>query len=182
MSPIERLRCFVVGCNNEVTWHTNKYGYPYSEFVLCFYPILSAHTQQWTHTKRKHTPGAVGSHLCCGARGAVGGSVPCSRAPQSWYWRWRECCTFTIQCIVHFLKEIITFILLSFKFNILNTFNLTKFIFQINVELYILQRILKTSIIIFFFFLNTKYSLNTLERFLKDHVMAAKNSDLPSQE
>ncbi len=22
--------------------------------------------------------------------GAVGGSVPCSRAPQSWYWRWRE--------------------------------------------------------------------------------------------
>ncbi len=29
---------------------------------------------------------------CCGARGAVGGSVPCSR---SWCWRWRECCTFT---------------------------------------------------------------------------------------
>ncbi len=28
-------------------------------------------------------PGAVGSHLCCGARGAVV------------YWRWRECCTFT---------------------------------------------------------------------------------------
>uniref|UniRef100_A0A8C2HMF5 Probable glycerol kinase n=1 Tax=Cyprinus carpio TaxID=7962 RepID=A0A8C2HMF5_CYPCA len=27
----------------------------------------------------------VGSHLCCGARGAVGGSVPCSRAPQTWY-------------------------------------------------------------------------------------------------
>ncbi|GAA6083699.1 uncharacterized [Tachysurus ichikawai] len=27
---------------------------------------------------------SVGSHLCCGARGAVGGSVPCSRAPQSW--------------------------------------------------------------------------------------------------
>ncbi len=26
---------------------------------------------------------------------AVGGSVPCSRAPQSWYWRWRERCTFT---------------------------------------------------------------------------------------
>ncbi len=38
------------------------------------------HTQQWTHTHREHTPGAVGSHLCCGARGAVGGSVPCSRA------------------------------------------------------------------------------------------------------
>ncbi len=44
----------------------------------------------WTHTHREHTPGAVDSHLCCGARGAVGGSVPWSRAPQSWYWRWRE--------------------------------------------------------------------------------------------
>ncbi len=29
----------------------------------------------------EHTPGAAGSHLCCGTRGAVGGSVPCSRAP-----------------------------------------------------------------------------------------------------
>ncbi len=42
----------------------------------------------------EHTPGAVGSQ-CCGARGAVGGLVPCSRAPQSWYWRWRECLLFT---------------------------------------------------------------------------------------
>ncbi len=39
------------------------------------------HTQQCTHTHREHTPGA-----------AVWGSVPCSRAPQSWYW---ERCTFT---------------------------------------------------------------------------------------
>ncbi len=45
------------------------------------------HTHTWssgntdTHT---HTPGAVGSQRC-GARGAVGGSVPCSRvSPQSW--------------------------------------------------------------------------------------------------
>ncbi len=53
------------------------------------------HTQQWTHTHREHTPGAVGSHLCCGARGAAGGSVSCSRAPQSWYWRRRERWTFT---------------------------------------------------------------------------------------
>ncbi len=80
---------------SEMTWHTTKYGDLYSEFVLCIYPILSAHTQQWTHTHHEHTPGAVGSHLCCGARGAVGGSVSCSRAPQSWYWGWRECCTFT---------------------------------------------------------------------------------------
>ncbi len=64
---------------------------------LCsaFNPSKEHTTQQWTYTHREHTPGAVGSHLCCGARGAVGGLVPCSRAPQSWYWRWRERCTFT---------------------------------------------------------------------------------------
>ncbi len=72
--------------NVKVTWHVAKYGNPYSEFVLCIYPIQSAHTQQWTHTHREHTPGAVGSHLC---------GQPCSRAPQSWYWRRRERCTFT---------------------------------------------------------------------------------------
>ncbi len=54
----------------------------------------SAHTAVNTHTHREHTPGAVGSQ-CCGARGAVGGSVPCSRAPQSWYWRWKERWLFT---------------------------------------------------------------------------------------
>ncbi len=53
------------------------------------------HTHTHTHTHCEHTPGAVGSQ-CCGARGAVGGSVPYSRvSPQSWYWRWRECWTFT---------------------------------------------------------------------------------------
>ncbi len=36
------------------------------------------HTHTHTHTHCEHTPGAVGSHLCCGTRGAVGGSVPCS--------------------------------------------------------------------------------------------------------
>ncbi len=61
----------------KVTWHTAKYGDPYSEFVALHLPI-QVHT---TNTHREHTPGAVGSHLCCGAQGAVGGSVPCSRAP-----------------------------------------------------------------------------------------------------
>ncbi len=50
----------------KVTWYTAKYGDPYSEY-----------------------------DLCCGGRGAVGGSTPCSRAPQSWYLGWRECYTFT---------------------------------------------------------------------------------------
>ncbi len=60
------------------------------------------HLEQWKHTHtHTHTPGAVGTHTHtwssghththtwssqrCGARGAVGGSVPCSRvSPQSW--------------------------------------------------------------------------------------------------
>ncbi len=39
-----------------------KYGDPYSEFVLCIYPSK-------VHT---HTVNTQFSHLCCGARGAVG--------------------------------------------------------------------------------------------------------------
>ncbi len=33
----------------DMTWHTIKYGDPYSEFVLCIWPIQSAHThpEQW---------------------------------------------------------------------------------------------------------------------------------------
>ncbi len=47
---------------------------PYLELGLCIYP-----SKVHTHSS-KHTHRAVGSHLYCGARGAVGGSVPCSRA------------------------------------------------------------------------------------------------------
>ncbi len=39
----------------KVTWHTTKYGDPYSEFVLCIYPILCAHTP-WTHTRSSGQP------------------------------------------------------------------------------------------------------------------------------
>ncbi len=50
----------------------------------CTYTAVNTHTH--THTHCENTPGAVGSQ-CCAARGAVGGSVPCSRvSPQSWYW------------------------------------------------------------------------------------------------
>ncbi len=48
----------------------------------------SAHTS-WTHTRSSGQP------YYCSARRAVGCSVPCSRAPQSWYRGWRECWTFT---------------------------------------------------------------------------------------
>ncbi len=64
--------------------------------VCC--PILGICALHLTHPRSTHTvvnTHTVGSHLCCGARGAVGGSVPCSRAPKSWYWGCRERCTFT---------------------------------------------------------------------------------------
>ncbi len=49
----------------------------------------SAHTP-WTHTPWTHT-WSSGQPYCCGARGTVGGLVPCSRvSAQSWYWGWRE--------------------------------------------------------------------------------------------
>ncbi len=79
--------------NNRVVkskWHTAKYSDPYSESMLYIYPSKCTQTAVNAHTHTVNTPGAVGSHLCCGARGAVGCSVSCSRAPQSWYWRWRE--------------------------------------------------------------------------------------------
>ncbi len=84
----------------DVTWRDMTYG-------QVWWPILWICALQLTHPKCTHTavnththtvwthPEQWGSHLCCGARGAVGGSVPCSRAPQSWYWGWRERCTFT---------------------------------------------------------------------------------------
>ncbi len=70
-----------------MTWYVAKYGDPYSELVLCIYP-----SKVHTHSS-EHTPGAVG--ICCGAWGAVVGSVLCSKAPQLWYWGWREHWLFT---------------------------------------------------------------------------------------
>ncbi len=54
----------------------------------CTHTAVNTHTNTNAHTHLEHTPGAVGRHLCCRARGAVVGSVPYSRAPQSWYWRY----------------------------------------------------------------------------------------------
>ncbi len=54
-----------------------------------FNPSKCTLTAVNTHTRSSGQP-------YCGARGAVGGSVPCSRvSPQSWYWRWREHLLFT---------------------------------------------------------------------------------------
>ncbi len=45
----------------KVTWHTAKYGNPYSELVLCIYPFKvhthsSEHTHTWTHTRSSGQP------------------------------------------------------------------------------------------------------------------------------
>ncbi len=52
----------------------------YIGWVKCReYISLLVHSK-WTHTWSSGQP-------CYSARGAVGGSVPCSSTPQSWYWR-----------------------------------------------------------------------------------------------
>ncbi len=79
-----------------VKWSEVKWRDMLPSMVTHTRNLCSAINPSKVHThSSEHTTGAVGSHLCCGARGAVGGSVPCSRAPQSWYWGWRERCTFT---------------------------------------------------------------------------------------
>ncbi len=40
----------------KVTWHTAKYGDPYSKFVLCIYPSkVHTHSSEHTHTPWTHT-------------------------------------------------------------------------------------------------------------------------------
>ncbi len=53
----------------------------YREYITSseMYSLHLTHPK-WTHTQSSGQP-------CYSARGAVGGSVPCSRTPQSWYWR-----------------------------------------------------------------------------------------------
>ncbi len=53
----------------------------YREYITSseMYSLHLTHPK-WTHTRSSGQP-------CYSARGAVGGSVPCSRTPQSWYWR-----------------------------------------------------------------------------------------------
>ncbi len=56
-------------------WHTAKYGDPYLEVSALHLPI-----QVHTHTMNTH-PEQWAAIYAAGARGSVGGSVPCSRAP-----------------------------------------------------------------------------------------------------
>ncbi len=63
----------------------------------------SAHTQQWTHTRYS------GQSFMLWRRGAVGGSVPCSRAPCRGIEGGRECCTFSPPTYNSYRPEIWTF-------------------------------------------------------------------------
>ncbi len=59
------------------------------------WPILGICALHLTHPRCTHThTHTVNTHpeqwAACGTRGAVEGLVSCSRAPQSWYWGWRE--------------------------------------------------------------------------------------------
>ncbi len=63
-----------------MTWQTAKYGHPYSEFVLYIYPSKCTHRAVNTHTPWTHTQSS-GQPFMLRLPGAVGGSVPCSRAP-----------------------------------------------------------------------------------------------------
>ncbi len=78
-----------------VTWHMPSMVTHTRNSCSAFNPSnVHAHSSEHTHTPWTHTQ-SCGSHLCCGTRGAVGSSVACSRALQSWHWEWRERCTFT---------------------------------------------------------------------------------------
>ncbi len=57
---------------------------------LCFaYTHLSAHTQQWTHTRSSGQPFML---RCSGSSWGFGALL---KGTSSWYWKWRERCTLT---------------------------------------------------------------------------------------
>ncbi len=81
----------------KVTWHTAKNGDLYSEFVLCIYPILSAHTAVNTHPEQwaaiyAAAPGEQLGVWCLAqghlSRGIEGGeSAVHSLPPSSWLYQ-----------------------------------------------------------------------------------------------
>ncbi len=76
MSKLVRDQCKVNDPKQSCCWKVIVVWLSAKYVGICapHLPIQSAHTH------REHTPGAVGSHLCCSTRGAVEGLMPCSRA------------------------------------------------------------------------------------------------------
>ncbi len=110
LTPCEKWSCglfdrpLVVGCSTghkPHPLHVNEWGGKGKGSGV--WPSMVTHTRnlssafnpsKCTLTAVNHTRSSGQPY--CGARGAVGGSVPCSRvSPQSWYWRWREHLLFT---------------------------------------------------------------------------------------
>ncbi len=86
--------------------HTHTHTHTQTHTHSSEHTHTRTHTQQWTHSS-EHTHTQQGTHthththtehwaaFMLRHRGAVEGSVPCSRTPHLWYWGWRECYTFT---------------------------------------------------------------------------------------
>ncbi len=81
-----------------MTWHTAKYGDPYSKFVLCIYPLKCTHSSEHTHT-HTHTPWthtrSSGQQFLLQCPASSWGFGVLLKSTLSWYWRWRERWTFT---------------------------------------------------------------------------------------
>ncbi len=60
----------------------------------CTHTAVNTHTHTHIHIPWTHTRSS-GQLFMLRRPGSSWGFVPCSRAPQSWYWGWRERCTFT---------------------------------------------------------------------------------------
>ncbi len=78
----------------KVTWHTVKYGDPYSEFLLYIYPSKCTHTALNTHTVNTHTQSS-GQPFMLRRPGSSWGFGALLKGTSSWYWSRRERCTFT---------------------------------------------------------------------------------------
>ncbi len=78
----------------KVTWHTATY----LEFVFCIYPSKCTHTavntNTHTHTWSSGQP-LMGAAFILWRPGSSWGFGALLKGTSSWYWRWRECCTFT---------------------------------------------------------------------------------------
>ncbi len=77
---------------SDMTW--SSMVNPYSELsALHLSHPKCTHSSEHTHTVNTHSEQWAANAEAPGEQ--FGGSVPCSREPRSWYWRWREHWLFT---------------------------------------------------------------------------------------
>ncbi len=99
--PITRINSFFLCINIEnshyltisqfwkcsLGWHKRLVTHTRNSCSVFNPSKVHTHSSEHTHTMNTHPEQWAAIYA---ALGAVGGSVPCSRAPQSWYWRWRK--------------------------------------------------------------------------------------------